>query len=179
VPDLLLVGALALCLPLAPIELSRGFHLAPFAVGLIMAAVAVAKIAGTFTARAIVEQRGPRPTVLLLLAAGAAACVMLSVAVTVSVFVALLLVTALAATGAWPLVVAAAQARVEPGERARLTVAWNAREYAIIAAGTAGSGWLLAALGEPALVFALAGLLFAFAAASAGFVLRRPLPRAV
>lgn len=178
VPDLLLVTALALLLPLAPVVLSREFGLAPFAIGLVTGGVALSKIAGTFVARLIARASGPRRTILILLAAGASFCLLLCSALTLSLFVTTLFATALAATGAWPLVVDAAQARVEPAARRSLAVRWNAREYGLIAVTTAVSGWLLTTLGSAIPLFALAAFLFACAAASAAILLRRPVWRA-
>jgi hypothetical protein len=173
VPDLLLVSALALLLPLAPVVLAREFGLAPFSIGIVMGSVALAKIVGTFVARAITRSRGSRRTILILLAGSAAFCVLLCSALTLSLFVSALLATALAGTGAWPLVVDAAQARVEPAERRTLSVRWNAREYVLIAAMTAAAGWMLTAVGSAIPVFAIAALLFVGAAASASFQLGR------
>ena len=178
VPDLLLVAALALLLPLAPLVLARDFGLAPFATGLVTAGVAASKIAGTFAARVIARGSGPRRTILLLLAGGTSFCLLLCAALTLSLFVTALFATALAATGAWPLVVDQAQARVHPGARGELTVRWNAREYALIAAMTLTSGWLLTTLGSAVPLFALAAFLFACSAVSAAVLLRRPVWRA-
>jgi MFS family permease len=175
VPDLLLVGALALLLPLAPVVLAREFHLSPFATGIVMAGVALSKIAGTVAARLISQASGQRRTVLILLLSGACFSLLLCTALTLSVFVAALFTTALVTTGAWPLVVDAAQARVDPSARRSLTVLWNTREYTLIAAMTAISGWLLTTLGTAAPVFALAAAMFATAAATSAAVLRRPL----
>jgi hypothetical protein len=55
-----------------------------------------------------------------------------------------------------------------------VTVTWNAFEYGVIATVTALSGWLLASLHSPELLFALGAALLAAAAVSAGFVLRLP-----
>ncbi len=177
VPDLLLVAALALLLPLAPLVLARDFGLSPFSIGLVMAGVAGSKIAGTLTARLIARGSGPRRTILLLLGGGSSFCVLLCAALTLSLFVTALFATALAATGAWPLVVDAAQARVHPAARRSLTVRWNAREYTLIAATTLASGWLLTTLGSAIPLFALAAFLFACSAASAAILLRRPIWR--
>jgi MFS family permease len=166
VPDLLLVGALALLLPLAPVVLARDFRLTPFSIGLVMAGVAMSKIAGTVVARLLTGASTMRRTIFLLLAGGAAFCLLLCAALTVSVFVMLLFATALLTTGAWPLVVASAQARVEPEARRSLTVAWNTREYVLIATMTALSGFLLSRLGSSAPLFVLAALMFGLAAAS-------------
>jgi len=166
IPDLLLVGALALLLPLAPVVLARDFRLTPFSIGLVMAGVAMSKIAGTVVARLLTGASTMRRTIFLLLAGGAAFCLLLCAALTVSVFVTLLFATALLTTGAWPLVVASAQARVEPEARRSLTVAWNTREYILIATMTALSGFLLSRLGSSAPLFVLAALMFGLAAAS-------------
>ncbi len=139
-----------------------------------MGAVALSKIAGTFAAQAISHLSGQARAIVLLLASGASFCLTLCVALTVSVFVAALLATALAATGAWPLVVDSAQARVEPDRRRGLTVLWNVREYSVIAAATLASGWLFGAFGTPAPLFVIAAVLFAAAAVSSVGVLRRP-----
>jgi MFS family permease len=176
VPDLLLVAGLAFMLPLAPVVLARNFELAPFSIGLVMGGVALSKVAGTFLARAIARASGARRAIFLLLAAGAVCALALSAALTLSLFVTMLFASALAATGAWPVVVAAAQAHVEPSARRRLAVRWNAREYGLIAVTTATSGWLLTEFGSATPIFVLAALMFAGAAASASFVLRRPQP---
>ena len=178
VPDLLLVAALALLLPLAPLVLSRDFGLSPFSTGLVMAGVAASKIAGTVAARLIARGSGPRRTILLLLAGGTSFCLLLCAALTLSLFVTALFATALAATGAWPLVVDAAQARVHPAARSGLTVRWNAREYALIGATTFTAGWILTRFGSAIPLFALAAFLFACSAASAAVLLRRPVWRA-
>jgi MFS family permease len=177
VPDLLLVAALALLLPLAPVVLAREFGLAPFSIGLVMGGVALSKIAGTFVARLITSASGPRRTILILLAAGASFCLLLCSAITLSLFVTTLFAVALTGTGVWPLVVDAGQARVEPGARRSLTVRWNAREYILIAVATALSGWLLTTVGSAVPIFALAALLFACSAGSAAILLRRPVWR--
>jgi hypothetical protein len=172
--DLLLVGALGLLLPITPVVLARDYHLGPFVIGLVMGAVSLAKIAGTGTARVLSRANGQRSTILLLLGGAAAFCSLLTVALTPTVFVAALIVTALAGTGAWPLVVDSAQARVQPDRRHGLTVLWNAREYTVIAAATAGSGWLLDVFGTPRPLFLAASLLIAAAAVRSRIVLGRP-----
>ena len=179
IPDLLLVGALALLLPLAPVVLARDFRLTPFSIGLVMAGVAMSKIAGTVVARLLTSASSVRRTIFLLLACGAAFSLLLCAALTVSLFVMVLFATALLTTGAWPLVVASAQARVEPEARRSLTVAWNTREYVLIAAMTALSGFLLSRLGSSAPLFVLAALMFGLAAATVALPRRRgPVRRA-
>ena len=50
-PDLLLVSALAMMLPLVPLVLSADFHLAPFVVGLTVAGVQAGKVGGALAGR--------------------------------------------------------------------------------------------------------------------------------
>jgi MFS family permease len=176
-PDLLLVTALALLLPLTPTVLSHAYHLGPLAIGLVMSFVSIAKIAGSFTARTLARSGGHRRSISILLCGGGAFCVLLCVALNAPVFVAALLLTTLLAAGAWPLVVDSAQARVPPDGRHGLAVVWNAREYGTIAAGTLLAGWVFGALGRPEPLFALAALLIVAAAVASAVVLRRPVWR--
>jgi MFS family permease len=176
-PDLLLVSALAMMMPLTPIVLLRDFHLAPYLVGLTVGCVQAGKIGGAFAGRAITRDRGHRRAILVLLGAGACLSLALCASTTAlgaPVFVLALIATAFVATGAWPLIVDSALARIEPDTRPSITVTWNAFEYGVIAAVTALSGWLLASMGSPELLFALGAALLAAAAVSAGIVLRLP-----
>ena len=174
ISDLMLVSALGCLLPLTPVVLARGYHLGPLVVGLVVAAVSIAKIAGTVVARVLSRANGQRATIFLLLGAAAVFSSLLTLAPSAPVFVGALLATALAGTGAWPLVVDSAQARVQPDRRHGLTVLWNTREYVVIAAATACSGWLLSIFGSPTPLFLLAALLIAGAAACSTAVWRRP-----
>ena len=176
-PDLLLVSALAMMLPLTPIVLLRDFHLAPFVVGLTVACVQAGKIGGAFAGRIITRESGHRRAILLLLGAGAVLSLALCASTTTlgaPLFVLALIATSFVATGAWPLIVDSALARIEPDTRPNVTVTWNAFEYGVIATVTALSGWLLASLHSPELLFALGAALLAAATVSAGFVLRLP-----
>src|SRR4029077_5253388 len=114
-PDLLLVSALAMMLPLTPIVLLRDFHLAPYVVGLTVAGVQAGKIGGALTGRVITRDRGHRRAILLLLGSGAMLSVALCAATTTlgaPLFVLALVATAFVATGAWPLIVDSALARI-------------------------------------------------------------------
>ena len=176
-PDLLLVSALAMMLPLTPIVLLRDFHLAPFVVGLTVACVQAGKIGGAFAGRILTESGGHRRAILLLLIAAAALSALLAAAVLVGragMFVTVLVGTTFVATGAWPLIVDSALARTEPSRRPSATIAWNVCEYGVIAAATVSSGWILAAAGSPQVLFVLAALLLAAAAWCASVVLRWP-----
>jgi MFS family permease len=176
-PDLLLVSALAMMLPLAPLVLVRQFHLAPVVVGLTFAGVQAGKVAGTLTGRLTCRVRGHRSTILILLASGAVLSLLLSVTTDVvgaPLFILFLIATAFATTGAWPLIVDSALARTAPSDRPATTVTWNVCEYGVIAAMTAMSGWLLASFQRPALLFTLGAALLAAAAAAAAIVLCRP-----
>jgi hypothetical protein len=176
-PDLLLVSALGMMLPLAPLVLVRQFHLAPVVVGLTIACVQAGKVAGTLTGRVTCRECGHRRTILLLLGSGAVLSLLLSASTSLvgaPLFVLALVATAFVATGAWPLIVDSALARTEPSHRPSATMTWNACEYGVIAAATATSGWLLASIQRPELLFTLGSALLAAAAVSAAIVLRRP-----
>jgi MFS family permease len=176
-PDLLLVSALAMTLPLAPLVLVREFGLAPIAVGLTVACVQAGKIGGTLTGRVITRERGHRRAILLLLGSGAVLSLVLSASASAAgapLFVLSLVATTFVATGAWPLIVDSALARTEPSRRPGTTVTWNACEYGVIALSTATSGWLLAGLHRPELVFVLGAALLASSAVAAEIMLRRP-----
>jgi MFS family permease len=176
-PDLLLVAALALMLPLAPLVLVRQFHLAPLVVGLTFAAVQGGKVAGTLAGRITCREHGHRVAILALLAAGAVLSLLLSISTDVlgaPLFIAVLIATAFVTTGAWPLIVDSALARTAPADRPGATVTWNVCEYGVIAVMTAMSGWLLASFHRPALLFTLGAALLAASAAAAAVVLLRP-----
>jgi hypothetical protein len=173
-PDLLLVAGVGLVLPLAPYMLATRFGLSPASVGLVVAGVAASKVAGSYAAGGLVRSFGSRKAIPVMLAAASLLAFLLALADTAGLFVAGLLGTALAATGAWPVIVDASLARVPPAERGVVAVTWNAREYGLIAAVTALAGWLLAAHGSPGLLVALAASLLAASAAVSGAVYRRP-----
>ena len=176
-PDLLLVSALALMLPLAPLVLVRQFHLAPLVVGLTFAAVQGGKVAGTLAGRVTCREHGHRVAILALLATGAVLSLLLSVSTDVlgaPLFIAVLVATAFVTTGAWPLIVDSALARTAPADRPGATVTWNVCEYGVIAVMTAMSGWLLASFHRPALLFTLGAGFLAASAAAAAVVLVRP-----
>jgi hypothetical protein len=177
VPDLLLVSALGMMLPLAPLVLVREFHLAPVLVGLTFAGVQAGKIGGTLAGRVTCRECGHRSAILIMLGAGAVLSLLLSAStrlVGAPLFVLALIAIAFVATGAWPLIVDSALARTEPRSRPSTTVTWNVCEYGVIAAATAMSGWLLASFHSPELLFTLGSALLAAAAAAAAIVLCRP-----
>jgi MFS family permease len=176
-PDLLLVAALAMMLPLAPLVLVRQFHLAPLVVGLTFAGVQGGKVAGTLAGRVTCREHGHRAAILMLLATGAVLSLLLSVSTDVlgaPLFILVLVATAFVTTGAWPLIVDSALARTAPDDRPGATVTWNVLEYGVIAVMTAASGWLLASFHRPALLFTAGAAFLAAAAAAAAIVLLRP-----
>lgn len=176
-PDLLLVAALALLLPLAPIVLAGRFHLAPLLVGIAIGGVQAGKIGGALAGRVLSRESGHRRAILLLLGAAAVSSGLLAASVFVgraALFVLVLVGTAFVATGAWPLIVDSALARTEPSRRPSATIAWNVCEYGVIAVATVSSGWILAAAGSPQVLFVLAALLLGAAAVCASVVLRFP-----
>jgi MFS family permease len=173
-PDLLLVAALGLLLPLCPVVLARSYGLGPLSIGLVMAGVSLAKIAGTFTAGSLTRSRGQRGSLVILLGGGGVLCVLLCLSLAAPLFIIVLLATTLLAAGAWPIVVDSAQARVAPEGRLGLTVLWNVREYGVIAVGTIVAGTLFGLFDSAVPLFGVAGLLIVAAAACAAVVLRRP-----
>lgn len=174
-PDLFLVAGLALVLFLTPVVLAKAFRFTPLEVGLVVAALAGAKIAGSLIAGRLARARGGQAAVTAMLAGASALASLLALADRVAaVFVVVLLATALLSTGVWPIMVDAAHARVEPEKRGGMAVAWNVREYAVIAAATAAGGFLLDVLGRPTLVFLLGAALLALSALAAALAMRRP-----
>jgi len=173
-PDLLLVAAMGMLLNLAPVVLSDDFHFTPLAVGIVSGAVAAAKIGGSVTAGRVAHTAGSRRTVAAMLAGSAVAAAILAGTHQAYLYVFLTVATAFLAIGVWPIVVDGALARVSPEERYGLSIVWNVREYAAIAATTALGGYLLDVSARPTLLLALAAALLATAAVSALAVLGRP-----
>jgi MFS family permease len=173
-PDLLLVAAMGMLLNLAPVVLNHDFRFTPLAVGVVSGAVAAAKIGGSVTAGRIAHAAGSRRTVAAMLAGGALAAAVLAGTHQAYLYVFLTVATAFLAIGVWPIVVDGALARVSPDERFGLSIVWNVREYAAIAASTALGGYLLHISDRPTLLLALAAVLLATAAVSALAVLGRP-----
>jgi MFS family permease len=173
-PDLLLVAAMGMLLNLAPVVLSDDFHFTPLAVGVVSGAVAAAKIGGSVTAGRVVHTAGSRRTVAAMLAGSALAAAVLAGTHQAYLYVFLTVATAFLAIGVWPIVVDGALARVSPEERYGLSIVWNVREYAAIAATTALGGYLLDVSARPTLLLVLAAVLLATAAVSALAVLGRP-----
>ena len=173
-PDLLLVAAMGMLLNLAPVVLSDDFHFTPLAIGIVSGAVAAAKIGGSVTAGRVAHTAGSRRTVAAMLAGSAVAAAILAGTHQAYLYVFLTVATAFLAIGVWPIVVDGALARVSPEERYGLSIVWNVREYAAIAATTALGGYLLDVSARPTLLLVLAAVLLATAAVSALAVLGRP-----
>src|SRR5438270_1035701 len=173
-PDLLLVAAMGMLLNLAPVVLNHDFRFTPLAVGIVSGGVAAAKIGGSVTAGRIAHSAGSRRTVGAMLAGSAVAAAILAGTHQAYLYVFLTVATAFLAIGVWPIVVDGALARVSPEERYGLSIVWNVREYAAIAATTALGGYLLDVAARPTLLLALAAVLLATAAVSALAVLGRP-----
>src|SRR5581483_10981097 len=112
VPDLFLVAALGLVLPLTPILLKSLFGFSPLQIGVVVGCVAGAKIAGTLVAGRLAGAAGARRTVLAMLSLAVPFALALAELRTAGVFVVVLLLTALLTTGVWPVLVDAAHARV-------------------------------------------------------------------
>ena len=173
-PDLLLVAAMGMLLSLTPVVLDHVYRFGPLAIGAVAGAVALAKIGGSITAGRITLAAGSRRVVGSMLAGSALAAAVLVGTHQAWLYVTLTAAASFLAVGVWPIVVDGALARVSPEERHGLSIVWNVREYAAIAATTAFGGYLLDASGRPTLLLALAATLLAGAAVSALAVLRRP-----
>jgi predicted MFS family arabinose efflux permease len=150
------------------------FRLRPFAIGVVSAAIAAAKIGGSFTAGRIALRTGSRWAVGSMLGGSALAASVLVGTHQAWLYVLLTVAAAFLAIGVWPVVVDGALARVSPEDRHGLAVVWNVREYAAIASTTALGGYLLDVSDRPTLLLALVAALLASAAIAALAVLARP-----
>jgi predicted MFS family arabinose efflux permease len=173
-PDLLLVAGIAFLLSLTPIVLRSTYRFSPFEIGVVVGLVAGAKIAGSYVAGWLVGFAGSRRAVFGMLAVAAPLVVVLATTHTAGLFVAVLLAAALLTTGVWPILVDAAHARISPEERSDLAVAWNVREYLVIAGATGAGGWVLSAFSGPTVALLIAGAFVACSAAAAAAQLRLP-----
>jgi MFS family permease len=162
VQDLLIVSTLAVVSLLAPLILLDTFSFSPFAVGAVMSCIALSKIAGTIVTRFSTGMIGIRKTVLASLIIGLVACPVLALSKAPVYFVAAMLLTSMSLTGIWPLVVAEAHRLAPVSLRGHAFVAWNIREYIVIAASGVAGTWLYSGLGRPAM-FAAAALLLTLA----------------
>ena len=180
-PDLLLVAAMGMQLNLAPIVLVRVFGFTPLAISAVAGAVAAAKIGGSFAAGRITPSVGASRAVCAMLSLSALSVALLIGTHDAWLYVALTVAAAFMAIGVWPVVVDGALARVSPEQRHALSIVWNVREYAAIAATMVLGSYLFDAYGQPTLVLALTAGLLAAAAVSALLVLARPVyaPRVV
>jgi MFS family permease len=173
-PDLLLVAAMGMLLSLTPVVLHHVFGFTPLAIGAVAGAVALAKIGGSVAAGRITLTAGSRRVVGSMLAGSALAAAILVGTHAAWLYVALTVAASFLGVGVWPIVVDGALARVSPEDRHGLSIVWNVREYAAIAATTAFGGYLLDVSGRPTLLLTLAATLLAGAAVSAVAVLKRP-----
>ena len=173
-PDLLLVAAMGMLLSLVPIVLSDVYALSPLTIGIASGCIAAAKIAGSLIAGGCAVALGSRATVGSMLVGSGLAAAMLVATDHALIFVVFTVAATFFGIGVWPIVVDGALARVSPCERPELTVVWNVREYAMIAATTAGGGLVLDMTGGPTATFGLAATLLFAAALAALAVLRRP-----
>jgi MFS family permease len=173
-PDLLLVAALGLIMNLAPIVLRTTFRFSPFEVGVVIGGISAAKIAGSFVAGRIARSTGARRVVFGMLAVAAPLVAVLGAVHAAGLFVLILLTASLLTVGVWPVLVDAAHARVAPDERGSMAVAWNAREYLVIAASTALGGWALSVFERPGVLLTIAAVFVGLSAAASASVLHRP-----
>jgi predicted MFS family arabinose efflux permease len=173
-PNLLLVSGIAVLLSFTPVILSDTFGYSPLAIGLVSAGVAGAKIAGSFAAGRAVATVNRRVVVGAMLAASALASAGLAATQSSSRYVALVLAATFFGIGVWPVVVDGAQARVSPDQRGTLSIAWNVREYMVIAVATFAGGLVLDSSDSPSELLALVAALLVASAVAALAVLGRP-----
>lgn len=162
VQDLLIVSALSVVSLLAPLILLDTFSFSPFAVGASMGGIALSKTAGTFAARFSMRAFGSRKTVVGSLIIGLVACPALAISEAPALFVGAMLLASMSLTGIWPIIVAEAQNLGPISLRGHAAVAWNIREYIVIAASGVAGTWLYSNLGRPTM-FAVAALLMTLA----------------
>ncbi|MEO5632302.1 MFS transporter [Gaiella sp.] len=173
-PDLFLVGAMGMLVSLAPVVMSEVFLLSPLVIGFVAALTSFSKIAGAFVAGLIAAATGARLTVGIMLAASAASSALLVGAHQALLYIVLTIAAVFFGIGAWPIIVDGALARIQPRDRAKVTIAWNIREYTAIALTTVLGGYLLDAFTRPAFLLVLAAVLLGCAGISASIVLRAP-----
>jgi MFS family permease len=174
-PDLFLVGAMGMLVSLAPVVLSEVFRLPPFTIGLTGGLMAIAKIVGSFAAGRLARLTGARITVGGMLGASSVSAALLIGVDGAVLYIALTVSAVFFGIGAWPIIVDGALARVWPADRARITIAWNVREYTAIALTTVVGGYLLDVFTGPAILLGFAATLLGCAALSALIVLRAPM----
>ncbi len=178
-PDLFLVGAMGMAITLVPVILTQEFGVRPLYIGLVGAATALAKIAGSFAAGRIAGAAGAHVAVGSMLAISAASAAILIGVSQAWLYVAVTLTMTFFGVGAWPIMVSGALALVQPQDRASVTIAWNVREYTTIALATTTGGYLLGALAGPAVLLGLAAALLGCSSLSAFAVLRVPATKSV
>jgi MFS family permease len=171
-PDLAITAAISLLVPLAPVVLSEAFTFSPFAIGAVLCAVALGKLTGVTAAEALGRRLGYRRTVVAFLAVAAVALASLSLIPGPAAYVTATVLTAILGAGGWPVVVDHGLAHLPAAERSGLTTAWTARQYGVMAAGTAASGWIAASVSEPRTLVALAAAAMVAAALGATALMR-------
>ncbi len=142
--DLFLVATLSVVALLAPLVLLGTFSFSSLAVGVTMGAIALSKILGTIIARHTAVAVGNRVTIFIFFLAGLLISPVLAVTTTPMLFVSVLMLEIMALAGVWPLVVADAHSLTQPDLRGGAAVAWNIREYTIIALSGVAGTWLYA-----------------------------------
>jgi predicted MFS family arabinose efflux permease len=137
--------------------------------------MAIAKIVGSFAAGRLARLSGARITVGGMLGASSVSAALLIGVDGAVLYIALTVSAVFFGIGAWPIIVDGALARVWPADRARITIAWNVREYTAIALTTVVGGYLLDVFTGPAILLGFAATLLGCAALSALIVLRAPM----
>lgn len=157
--DLFLVATLSIVALLAPLVLLGTFSFSSLAVGVTVGAIALSKILGTLIARHAAVAFGSRVTIFIFLIAGLLISPVLALTTAPPMFVIALMFEVMALAGVWPLVAAAAHALTERDLRGGAAVAWNIREYTVIALSGVAETWLYAVSSRFAMFAAATALL--------------------
>lgn len=176
-PAFFVVAGLAFIGPLAPVTLRRDFGASPLLVGVVMTGLAAAAVVGILGAGRFASAYGPRVALVGMLTVGSGLALVLALAAGLGselLFIGTIFGTVMLLTGSWPVLVDAAQARTPSEERRALSVAWNVREYCVIAASIATGGGLLA-ISPPPVPFLCVAVFLAAAVGSALTILRHPI----
>lgn len=171
--DLFLVATLSIVALLAPLVLLGTFSFSSLMVGVTMGAIALSKILGTIIARHTATAVGSQYTILIFLLVGLLVSPVLAMATVPLVFVSALMLATMAVAGVWPLVVADAHALTQRNLRGGAAVAWNIREYTVIAISGVAGTWLYSASSR-FMMFAAATALLLIATTYAARALYRP-----
>jgi predicted MFS family arabinose efflux permease len=172
-PAILMIAAMGLVYPLAPLVLGGSDGWSAVELGFVLASTAIARMFGSLLGGRLVGLLGStRATTAMLAVSCGATALAIALYDRPFVFIALLLAIFLTGIGAWPIALAAALARTDPVSRSTMSAAWNLREYVTIAIASLSSGVLFGRSGA-AVPLAVATGLLVLAALAAALVFSR------